>query len=377
MKAVYIQEHGPIEDLRVIDRPEPQVHSGEVLVHVEAAGINPSDVASAEGRMPGAVLPRIIGRDFAGRIVSGPDELMGAEVWGTGGDLGITRDGTHAEYIAIPEGAVTRRPTNLAVEDAAIAGVPFVAGFSAVVRLGQVKQDEWVIVSGAVGAVGQAAIQLAKAKGARVIALLRDANELPMAKSMHVDAIAQSDTGNLESVTREVTNGRGADLALNGVGSSIMGVLLNSLAFGGRQVVYTTAGGRAFSLDIFSFYQKQAVLLGLTTQALGVTQCAEILKEITPLFESCALKPAIISEKYPLSEAPQAYRRVASGKSGKVVLIMSGTAVLDERNAVQSEVLRRSNYLVGPRRTLTRRKRHRLRGEVGSQNPKSDRELEA
>src|SRR4029077_124566 len=111
MKAIYIQQHGPIEGLRVTDRPEPRVNPGEVLVQVEAAGINPSDIASAEGRFPGAVLPRIIGRDFAGRIVKGPDEFVGAEVWGTGGDLGITRDGTHAEYIAIPEEVVTRRPT--------------------------------------------------------------------------------------------------------------------------------------------------------------------------------------------------------------------------------------------------------------------------
>jgi NADPH:quinone reductase-like Zn-dependent oxidoreductase len=81
MKAVYIHQHGPIEDLTVIDRPEPQVNPGEVLVHVEAAGINPSDIASAEGRFPSAVLPRILGRDFAGRIVRGPNELIGGEVW--------------------------------------------------------------------------------------------------------------------------------------------------------------------------------------------------------------------------------------------------------------------------------------------------------
>jgi hypothetical protein len=71
--------------------------------------------------------------------------------------------------------------------------------------------------------------------------------------------------------------------------------------------------------------QKQAVLRGLTTQVLDATRCAEILKEIAPLFESGALKPLIASEKYPLSEATQAYRCTASGKSGKVVLITSGT----------------------------------------------------
>ena len=84
-----------------------------------------------------------------------------------------------------------------------------------------------------------------------------------------------------------------------------------------------------------SFYQKQAVLPGLTTQVLDATQCAEILKEIAQLFESGDLKPPIASKKYPLSDAAQAYRRVASGKSGKVVLIMPGTDVLQETNAAE------------------------------------------
>jgi NADPH:quinone reductase-like Zn-dependent oxidoreductase len=95
-----------------------------------------------------------------------------------------------------------------------------------------------------------------------------------------------------------------------------MGILLNCLGFGGRQLVYSAAGGE-FPLDILSFYKKQAPLIGLTTLALDATQSADILKE-NPLFESGALKPPIVAEKYPLTEASQAYRRVASGKSAKL-----------------------------------------------------------
>jgi NADPH:quinone reductase len=325
MKAIYIQQDTTVADFKVSEVPKPSAEPGEVLVKVEASGINPSDLASVQGRFPGSVLPRIVGRDFAGKVVEGPTELIGTEVWGTGGDLGISRDGTHAEYLAIPQQAVARRPANLSVEEASIAGVPFITAFSAMFHLGHLKEGEWVIVSGAAGAVGQAAIQLAHAKGARVVALVRDASELWVSQSTAVQAIAQSDQGNLEELVRGATSGRGADLALNGVGSSIFGSLAGSLAVGGRQVVYSVAGGREFTLDLLSFYQKQFALFGLSTQRLDVTDCAAILNEIAPLFESGALKPPAIGERFPLSEAAQAYSRVASGKGGKVVLVMASS----------------------------------------------------
>src|SRR5260370_16851957 len=126
MNAIYIEQHGTIADLKVRDVPMPLIRPGEVLVRVEAAGINPSDVASVQGRFPHAVLPRIVGRDFAGTVVKGPADLVGSKVWGTGGDLGIDRDGTHAEYLAVPTQAAPRRPGNLPVQDAATAGVPLI-----------------------------------------------------------------------------------------------------------------------------------------------------------------------------------------------------------------------------------------------------------
>jgi len=324
MRAIYIEQHQPVDQLTVREVPIPAAKSGDVLVEIEAAGINPSDVASVEGRFPNAVLPRIVGRDFAGKVVKGEAALIGAEVWGSGGDLGITRNGTHAEYLAISSAAIAPRPRNLTPEEAAVIGVPFVTAFSALLRLGQLKKGEWVIVSGAAGAVGQAAIQLARHQGAHVIALIRNASEQRVA-NLAVEAIAESEQGNLEEVARRVTGGRGADLALNGVGASVFAALLGALATGGRMVVYSAAGGREFPLDILSFYRNQNVLLGLDTQKLDARACAGILKEIAPWFESGALKSSVVAERVPLTDATAAYGRVAAGKAGKIVLIMDGT----------------------------------------------------
>jgi NADPH:quinone reductase len=322
VKAIYIERSGAIGDVKASDVPKPSLKEGEVLVKIEASGINPSDIASIQGRFPGAILPRIVGRDFAGRVVGGPPDSLGADVWGTGGDLGISRNGTHAEYVALPESAVARRPKNLSVEQAATAGVPFVTAFSGLVRIGGLKSGEWVIVSGAAGAVGHAAIQLAHARGARVIALVKDEAESAAPILGEVEAIARSDRGDLEDTVRNATGGKGADLALNGVGSSIFHTLLGALAAGGRQVVYSVAGGRDVTLDLLLFYQHQYTISGLNTQGLDATTCAAILREIGPLFESGVIKPLVIGSRYSLDEAANAYGHVASGSPGKTVFLM-------------------------------------------------------
>jgi NADPH:quinone reductase-like Zn-dependent oxidoreductase len=145
-------------------------------------------------------------------------------------------------------------------------------------HLGGLKEGEWVIISGAAGAVGQAAIQLAQTKNAHVIALVKDASEQWVSQSRGVEVVALSDKGNLEAVVRQATNGKGAQLALNGVGSAIFGPILSALAVGGRQVVYSAAGGREFNLDILQFYRNEFSLFGLDTQKMNATQCAATLR---------------------------------------------------------------------------------------------------
>jgi NADPH2:quinone reductase len=301
MKAIYIRKHGEIDDAAAVDVPVPVAKDGEVLVKIGASGINPSDIASIQGKFPGS-------------------GLLGAVVWGGGGDLGISRDGTHAEYLALPASAVARRPANLSADEAATVGIPYVTAFQALFRLGNLQAGECVIVSGAAGSVGQAAIQLARAKGAYIVALVKDEKE--GASLQGVQAIARSDRADLETVVREATAGKGASLALNGVGGSIFQPLLGALAAGGKQVVYSAGGGREASVDLLSFYQHRITLIGLNTRDLDATACAAILTEIGPLFESAVVKPLVVSGRYELSDAATAYRHVASGGNGKSVFVM-------------------------------------------------------
>lgn len=320
MQALQIQHHGPVTDLTVTDVPARAIGSGEVRVEIHAAGVNPSDVASVEGRFPDSPLPRIVGRDFAGRVVEGPPDLLGQEVWGSGGDLGIVRDGTHAESVVLPRDGVALRPARLSVEEAAVAGVPFVTASTAL-EAGRLASGDWVIVSGAAGAVGSAAIQVARARGACVVALVRDAGEKAQLADHRIDAVAVSERSDVAEVARAATGGRGADLALNGVGGAVFQPLLDALAAGGRLVVYSAAGGREVSLDLLNLYRRRLKLVGVNTAAAGAVECARILTDLVPLFTSGALQPLPVLERYKLSDAARAYARVAGGAPGKIVLI--------------------------------------------------------
>jgi NADPH:quinone reductase len=323
MKALQIERFGvPSEVLKYVDVEDTPPGADEVRVRIEAGGINPSDVGNVNGKFPTTTLPRIVGRDFAGTVSEGPADMIGLPVWGSGGDIGFTRNGSHAEFIDIPRVAVCRRPQNLSAEEAAAAGIPFLTAWSAL-DLARLEPGEWVIVSGAAGAVGNAAVEIAHARGAQVIALVKDEDESDKLDRNTLRAIAQSSRNDLEQVVRDATTGKGADAALNGIGASVFPAFLNSLTHGGRMVIYSVAfGGREVTLDLFRLYRGRHQILGLDTVAVDVIEGAKILSQLTPLFESGGLRKPRIAEHYPLAEGAQAYDRLASAP-GKIVLVMN------------------------------------------------------
>jgi NADPH:quinone reductase-like Zn-dependent oxidoreductase len=323
MKALRIEQFGPLANLRVSDVEEAPLPADCVRIRIEAAGVNPSDTGVALGHFPQVTLPRILGRDFAGRVIEGPEDFIGVAVWGSGGGiLGLTRDGSHAEHMVLPLDAVIARPSHLSAEAAAVAGVPFVAAWSALVELGRFQAGEWAVISGAGGAVGSAAVALAKALGGHAIAVDLSKVDLgPPLSGLEVDAVLRSDTDDVPKAVLELTGGRGADVALNAVGAPVFAQLAESLAIAGRMVVFSAAGGREVQLDLFMLYRRRLQLLGLDTAQLALAQIAKLYEKFGPLFESRALTPPAIVARFPLSAAREAYERVAGGVLGKVVLI--------------------------------------------------------
>src|ERR1700745_519769 len=141
----------------------------EIIDATAAAGLNPSDVKAATGLMTYAVFPRTAVRDFSGVVVDGPREWMGKAVFGTSGDLGIRRDGTHASHLVVETAALVEAPPTISMDEAAGIGVPFVTAIEGFRRSGMPKPGETVLIMGVNGKVGQAAVQFATWQGAKGI----------------------------------------------------------------------------------------------------------------------------------------------------------------------------------------------------------------
>ncbi len=305
MRAIQITQFGDPGDVRVRDVPTPHPGTGEVLVKIEAAGVNPSDAVNIRGGFPKTTLPRIIGRDFAGTVVEGPDVLAGARVWGSGGELGFTRDGSHAEFLVVPAQDVTARPNNLTPPQAAAAGLPFVTAYITLVDRGGLRADDWALISGAGGGVGGAAVQVAKWIGAHVIAVHRP----------------DFDAGKVPDLVASATQGRGVDVALNVVGAAIFEPLLASLAIRGRMIIISRIGGKDVNLDLFNLYRRQLSIVGVDSAQAPADQCARVLDTLRPGFESGALQPPRVDEQLPLERAAEAYLGVEKLAGKKFVLV--------------------------------------------------------
>src|SRR4029077_3461628 len=227
----------------------------EVVVAIEAAGVNPSDVKAATGLMPYAVFPRTPGRDFSGRVIDGPREWIGKSVFGPSGDLGIRRDGTHASHLVVETAALVEKPAAISMEEAAGIGVPFVTAIEGFRRSGMPKPGEHVLIMGVNGKVGQAATQLATWQGANVIGVVRKDEPYEGHANAPIEIVNSAATAVAERV-RELTEGKGADIVFNTVGDPYFDDAHRSLAKGGRQILIA-AVHKVVQFDILALSAKQ------------------------------------------------------------------------------------------------------------------------
>jgi NADPH:quinone reductase len=304
----------------VIERRTLSRAANEVLIEVRAAAVNPSDVKAATGLMSYAVFPRTPGRDYAGIVIDGPAGTVGREVFGSSGDLGIRRDGTHATHLAVEADAVVEKPASLSWEQAAGLGVPFVTAMEGFRRAGMPKESETVLVMGVNGKVGQAAVQIATWQGARVVGVVRKREAYEGHANSKVDVIDASVTDVAVRV-REITDGKGADIVFNTVGDPYFQAAHQSLAVRGRQILIA-AIAPIVPFNILEFYRGQHSYVGIDTLGLSSTATGAVLRELVSGFASGHLKPFPIKSSaiYPLEEAKSAFLAVAGSSRDRVIL---------------------------------------------------------
>jgi NADPH:quinone reductase-like Zn-dependent oxidoreductase len=323
MQRLRVPRQAPsLDDLELILEPVGALPHGpdEVLIEVRYAGVNPSDVRATMGVMPQAVFPRTPGRDWSGVVLEGPADLVGQEVFGTGGDVGITRDGSHGSRLVLPRAAVVRKPAALSLAEAGALGVPFVTAAESYRLTGLPRPGEVVLVLAVNGKVGQAAAQIAAWQGATVIGASRRAEPFAGPDFVPVRMIDSSALDVAREV-RDATGGHGADIVVNTVGSPYFAAGNAAMAHRGRQVLMSTRD-RPVPFDIFTFYRGRHSFFGVDTLALSASESAAMLRDLLPGFASGRLRPFPVRDEmcFPLERARDAYRAVLESARDRVVL---------------------------------------------------------
>ena len=321
MRAVVFTGAGGNEVVAVAERPDPVVGPDDVLVAVEVAGMNPADLQQREGRYPAppGVVPDVPGLEVAGSVVAIGERVT---TWASGDRVfGLVGGGGLASRVAVHERCVTRIPDRLDPEAAAAVPEAFVTAHDAL-RQGAMHAGETVLVHGATGAVGSAAVAIARAGGARVLAPART----PEAAEAVATLGAEPVDADREAIAA-AAGPRGVDLVVELVGGDHVATALDVVAVGGRVVVVSVAGGSTVQVDLLRLMVRRATLRGTVLRARPLEEKAAAVQafaqEVVPMLADGRVAPSIDSV-YGLDEVHAAFDRLAArGKRGKVMVRFS------------------------------------------------------
>ena len=315
MKAIRIHEDGGPDVLRYEDVSDPEPGEGEVLVELRAASLNHLDVWIRKG-MPSVPKPRILGADGAG-VIAGTDERVvinpGILEGGKMHIVGETRDGTHAELIAVPRDYVHPIPGDLSFEEAAAFPLVFETAYRMLVPRARLQEGEWVLIWGIGGGVATAALALAKALGAQVIVTSSSDRKLEQAKELGADAVVNHESGDVVAAVKEATGG-GAHVVVDDVGEATWKRTLDAARSEGRIVVCGATTGPNPPAALHRVWWKQLSILGST---MGTP---EDFQGAYDLIAAGKARP-VVDKVFPLADARAAHERLEAGEQlGKIVL---------------------------------------------------------
>lgn len=317
MHALQFTKTGDLASLQRVELPDPVPAADEVLVEVRAAGLNPSDVKNVLGRFPYTTLPRVPGRDFAGVVVKGPQALLGQSVWGTGKDLGFDHNGSHASLLTLPARGVALMPKSLSFAQAASCGVPYTTAWDALERSG-VKAGTRLLVIGA-GAVGSAALDLAKARGAEVLAGVRRAEQAAELRAHGIPSLLLDKQETLGEQVNAVFPG-GAEVIFDTTGFWLPAAVSALATFGRIAIIAAPVDGHV-QLPALALYRRGGSVVGVNSLLYSSEACARMLEQFGQWFDDGLLpRPEGLRES-PLNEGLLRYREVNEGSTDKNILL--------------------------------------------------------
>ena len=321
MKAIRVKEFGGPEVLQLEEVPTPQPGPGEVLVRIHATGINPVETyirAGTYARLP--KLPYTPGNDGAGVVEQvGMDVIefkAGDRVY-TAGSL----SGTYAEFALCKKEQVHPLPANVSFAQGAAMGTPYATAYRGLLQRAEAKPDETVLVHGASGGVGTAAVQLARAHGLRVFGSAGSAEGLKLAREQGAHEVFDHRVLDHFEQIMQATGGHGVDVIVEMLANVNLGKDLTILAKSGRVVIIGSRG--PVEINPRDTMQRDADVRGMILPNTPPAQMASIHAALVAGLENGTLRP-VIGKEFPLFNAAEAHRAVAeAGATGKIVLVPS------------------------------------------------------
>lgn len=323
MRAVIITRAGGPDVLELRDVRMPEPGPREIRVRVHATAVNRADLLQRAGRYPAppGVPQEIPGLEYAGEVDHTGE---GCTRW-RGGEavMGLVGGASYAEYIVTHEDEAVAIPSGLRFEEAAAVPEAFITAHDGLAQL-RLVQGETLLIHAVGSGVGTAALQLAKAAGARVIGTQRSAWKLDRARALGLDVAIDSSAADFAEIVQRETGQRGVDAVLDLVGGDYLGGDLRALAVKGRILLVGLVAGATHALDLRLLLSRRASVAGtvLRTRSLqekiAATRAFE--RDVVPLLELGRAAP-VIDDVLPLAEAARAHEIVAANRNyGKIVL---------------------------------------------------------
>lgn len=344
MRAAVIQEHGGLDQLRIEKVPEPKLVEDEVILKVYSAGLNHLDIWVRKGR-PGLkiAMPHILGSDAAGvvtavganvkninigdEVILNPGLSCGSCEYCNRGEqsecisfgiVGMTRQGTFAEKVAVPFYNVLPKPSHLNFDEAGAFALSYLTAWRMLMTRAQLRPGQTVLIHGIGGGVALCALQLAKLAGAEVIATSSSDEKLDQASKIGADhTINYRKIDDVAQRVREITSGRGVDIVIDTVGAATWPIDFSAVRRGGKIVLCGATSGLQAPTNLQMLYWNQLTILGST---MGSDEdFHQMLKAVTV----AKLKP-VIDSVILLAEVKDAMGKMEAAKQfGKIVLKVS------------------------------------------------------
>lgn len=325
MKAWLLDKQTGLDGLRLDESvPDPEPGEGEVLLEVHYAALNPADYYLAEKRYPAKPsLPHILGRDAMAAVHRNG---AGASIFPPGdrvailrGEAGVTKPGTLAERVSVPEDLLVAIPDGWSEQQAAGAPLVYLTAYMALTQWGPIEEGATILVTGATGGVGIASSQLAKAMGHRVVGLTRSAEKGREIEKLGVDLTLNPGDPDLVKKVREFAGKPGVKLAVDSIAGELFAKLIATLGYMGYVSCVGRLAGPVPEFNTGTIFFRRQRIGGVSVGDYSAKEARDAWSDILGLLGRSGQKP-IVDSVYPFEQLKEAFGRLKEGPLGKVLV---------------------------------------------------------